>query len=176
MSGDLWVFAYGSLMWRPGFSFLERATATVHGYHRALCIYSYHYRGTETRPGLVLGLDRGGSCRGVVFRVAAPEAETTLAYLRARELITSVYRESRVLARLANGQHVRALTYVADRTHAQYAGTLAQPEVERLVASAVGVAGANRDYVCKTAAHLAELGIHDAPLVGIAQRLAAAPP
>jgi cation transport protein ChaC len=173
MDADLWVFGYGSLMWQPGFPFAERLTATVHGYHRALCIYSYHYRGTEARPGLVLGLDRGGSCQGVAFRVAAAEAPATLAYLRVRELVTNVYREVLLPARLSDGRHVTALAYVADRAHAQYAHGLSPAEIEALVGSAVGVAGSDRDYVCNTQAHLAAIGIRDRMLERLARSFAA---
>src|SRR5580704_12234670 len=90
---DLWVFGYGSLMWRPGFDFIERTEARLAGAHRALCVYSFVHRGTPERPGLVLGLDRGGNCRGIAFRVAGAQRSRTLAYLRAREQVTAVYRE-----------------------------------------------------------------------------------
>src|SRR5438309_11601760 len=88
--GDLWVFGYGSLMWRPGFEFIEQVPARLIGEHRALCVYSFVHRGTPEKPGLVLGLDRGGACRGVAFRVAEKHRATTVAYLRAREQVTSV--------------------------------------------------------------------------------------
>ena len=91
--GDLWVFGYGSLMWRPGFEFIEQVPARLIGEHRALCVYSFVHRGTPEKPGLVLGLDRGGACRGIAFRVAAKHAPHTVAYLRAREQVTTVYRE-----------------------------------------------------------------------------------
>src|SRR5262245_2338593 len=86
----LWVFGYGSLMWRPGFPYLERHPARLIGLHRALCVYSYVHRGTPEKPGLVLGLDRGGACRGIAYRVAAAERDGTLSYLREREQVTSV--------------------------------------------------------------------------------------
>src|ERR1700742_1062455 len=91
--GDLWVFGYGSLIWRPGFEFLERVPARLIGEHRALCVYSFVHRGTPEKPGLVLGLDRGGACRGVAFRVAEKNRAATVNYLREREQVTSVYRE-----------------------------------------------------------------------------------
>src|ERR1700741_5289250 len=92
--GDLWVFGYGSLICRPGFEFIERVPARLIGEPRALCVYSFVHRGTPQKPGLVLGLDRGGACRGIAFRVAAKHRASTLAYLRAREQVTSVYLES----------------------------------------------------------------------------------
>ncbi len=170
---DLWVFGYGSLMWRPGFAFLESELARVRGYHRALCVYSHVHRGTPERPGLVLGLDRGGSCRGIAFRVAARHRQETIAYLRAREQVTSVYRELYLDARLGNGRSVTALSYAVDRSHIQYAGRLARAEVARLVAQGQGISGANPDYVRATQAHLAELGITDATLDWLAQEFAA---
>src|SRR5436305_15171687 len=90
--GDLWVFGYGSLMWRPGFEFVERVPARLIGEHRALCVYSFVHRGTPEKPGLVLGLDRGGACRGVAFRVAAEHRASSVGYLREREQVTSVCR------------------------------------------------------------------------------------
>ena len=121
--GSIWVFGYGSLMWRPDFAYVEAAPALLHGYHRAFCIYSVHYRGTRARPGLILGLDRGGSCRGRAFRVAAPDAAGVIDYLDSRELVTNVYIR-RNLPIMVGGARIRALAYVADPTHAQYAGTL----------------------------------------------------
>src|SRR5207244_9265582 len=91
--GDLWVFGYGSLMWKPGFEFVEQVPARLIGEHRALCVYSFDHRGTPEKPGLVLGLDRGGACRGIAFRVTAKRREDTIAYLRGREQTTNVYRE-----------------------------------------------------------------------------------
>src|SRR5208337_3839043 len=115
--GDFWVFAYGSLMWRPGFDFVESALAFVQGYHRSLCVFSHVHRGTPERPGLVLGLDRGGSCEGVAFRVAAAKRAKTLAYLRERELVTSVYQERTLSVEFAEGASAPAVAYVADRSH-----------------------------------------------------------
>jgi glutathione-specific gamma-glutamylcyclotransferase len=168
---DLWVFGYGSLMWRPGFSFIERRVATVHGYHRALCVYSHVHRGTPEKPGLVLGLDRGGSCKGIAFKVPAAEATATIAYLRGREQVTLVYRELRLRTRLDDGRDVTALSYAVDRNHGQYAGRLDRQELERLVLQGQGLSGANPAYVRNTQAHLAELGISDPTLEWLAERL-----
>ena len=169
--GDLWVFGYGSLMWRPGFSYAERHLAQLYGYHRSLCIFSHVHRGTPEAPGLVLGLDRGGRCRGVAFRVGAEDAEATLAYLREREQATSVYLERRVRVKLDDERDVQAVTYVADRNHPQYAGRLPAPELLRLVHQGVGISGANPDYVRATHQHLIEIGVSDPVLAGIAANL-----
>jgi cation transport protein ChaC len=174
--GDLWVFGYGSLMWRPGFAYIERHLAQLYGYHRSLCIFSHVHRGTPEAPGLVLGLDRGGRCRGVAFRVAAPEADATLAYLREREQATSVYLERRVRVRLDDEREVQAVTYVADRNHRQYAGRLPAPELLRLVHQGVGISGANPDYVRATHQHLIEIGVSDPVLAGIAANLSGGQP
>ena len=160
-TSDLWVFGYGSLMWRPGFPFLERRHAHLHGYHRALCVFSHVHRGTPEQPGLVLGLDRGGRCHGVAFRVAPEEAAETIAYLRAREQVTGVYLERRLAVRLAGGEKVEALAYVVDRKHPQYAGRLPEADLLRLVRQGVGVSGPNPDYVRSTYAHLKEMQVAD---------------
>ena len=118
---DLWVFGYGSLMWNPGFDFVERVPARLIGLHRALCVYSFVHRGTPERPGLVLGLDRGGMCRGIAFRVAAARREETVAYLRAREQVTTVYVETmrRVELEEEARRQARALCFIVDRSHVQ---------------------------------------------------------
>src|SRR5437879_13903720 len=115
-TGDLWVFGYGSLMWRPGFEFEERVPARLIGEHRALCVYSFVHRGTPEKPGLVLGLDRGGACRGVAFRIAQKNRAAPIAYLPEREQVTSVYREVTRSVWLENEarQRVGALAYVVD--------------------------------------------------------------
>lgn len=160
-----WIFAYGSLMWDPGFPFVERAHALLHGYHRAMCIYSHVWRGTPERPGLVLGLDRGGACRGIAFRVEPEARAEVIAYLDARERVTDVYLRREQPVRLAGGAGpVTALAYVADRAHRQYAGKLAPEEAARLIAQGVGRAGANVDYLASTVRHLEEMGIADGPL------------
>lgn len=161
VSGDLWVFGYGSLMWRPGFPFVERRHAHLHGYHRTLCVLSHVHRGTPENPGLVLGLDRGGRCHGVAFLVAKEEAEATIHYLREREQVTSVYLERSLPVRLDDGRTVTALGYVADRKHEQYAGDLSFEEVLALVRQGRGISGANPDYVRSTHEHLFSMGVID---------------
>jgi cation transport protein ChaC len=169
---DLWVFGYGSLMWRPGFDYVERQPARLRGYYRALCIYSHVHRGTPERPGLVLGLDRGGSCRGVAFRVDSAKAEATIAYLRAREQVTSVYVERRVRVRLDDGREVDALTYVVDRRHVQYAGKLPLDKILAYVRAGIGQSGENPAYVLNTHRHLAELSLRDPVLAQLVEALA----
>ena len=171
VDADVWIFGYGSLMWRPGFAYDERHIATLRGYHRALCIYSHVHRGTPERPGLVLGLDRGGSCRGVAFRVAAAAKAETLAYLRAREQVTGVYLEVNVPVVLIDGRRVEAIAYVVDRAHGQYAGHLADTALLELVRQGSGQSGDNPDYIRATHEHLVELGIEDRTLAWLAGRL-----
>ncbi|MBX9741292.1 MAG: gamma-glutamylcyclotransferase [Beijerinckiaceae bacterium] len=167
--GDLWVFGYGSLMWRPGFVFEESQPALVRGYHRSLCIFSHVHRGTPEKPGLVLGLDRGGACRGQAFRVTAGARHATLSYLREREQVTSVYREVWLDRRLTDGRIVPAVMYVVDRSHPQYAGRLSGPDLVRLVSQGHGVSGANIDYVTATHRHLVAAGIRDHGLAWIVE-------
>lgn len=160
----LWVFGYGSLMWRPGFEWEERQRATIHGFHRSFCVYSHVYRGTRENPGLVLGLDNGGSCCGVAYRTTPANARTTVEYLIRREMVTRVYMPRWVVARLADGRHVRAHTYTAAHNHTQYAGKLSLEEAAALIRKGVGRSGPNPEYLFNTIAHLDELGIADGPL------------
>jgi cation transport protein ChaC len=172
--GDLWVFGYGSLMWRPGFGYLERRPALLRGWRRRLCVYSYIYRGTAERPGLVLGLDQGGACRGVAFRVEAALTEATLRYLRERELVTAVYLERTAPIRLDDGTRVAAVTYLADRAHGQYARPMPRETLLKLVRQGVGRSGPNGEYVLNTRDHLRGLGILDPELEWLADQLRAA--
>jgi cation transport protein ChaC len=156
-----WVFGYGSLMWRPGFAFVERQAATLHGRRRAFCIYSVHHRGTAQRRGLVLGLAPGGSTRGVAYRVAEAEWAKTYAYLREREQPTETYVEARVLVRLADGRRQEALTFLSDKTHPQWAGPLTLARQTELIAGATGLSGRNIDYLRDLVGHLRDEGIRD---------------
>ncbi len=172
-AGDLWVFGYGSLMWRPGFDFLERTEARLVGAHRALCVYSFVHRGTPERPGLVLGLDLGGACRGVAYRVAAARRAETIAYLRRREQVTMVYRECvrPIWLKCEPMRRVPALCYMVDRSHAQYAGRLTLDQQLHHVRQGHGQSGANRDYVVSTVAALEALGLCETELHLLAERL-----
>ncbi len=172
--GDLWVFGYGSLMWRPGFVYTLRCKAMLRGWRRSLCIYSHIYRGTREKPGLVLGLDRGGACPGVAFRVATPLREPTVRYLREREQATAVYLERMVPVTLESGERVRALVFVADRLHAQYAGRLDREAMLGMVRAGRGQSGENATYVLETHDHLAAIGVRDRDLEWLAERLRAA--
>jgi cation transport protein ChaC len=164
---DFWVFGYGSLMWNPGFVFEERQQARLQGYRRSLCISSNFYRGTVEKPGLVLGLDRGGSCLGVAFRVSGANRQPVVDYLRERELVTNVYKERIVTVSMADGRKAGAITYVADRHHPQYAGGLDIPEAARIVHGASGRSGPNEDYVVNTIEHLSQMGIRDSWLENV---------
>ena len=170
---DLWVFGYGSLMWRPGFDFLDRVPARLVGLHRALCVYSFVHRGTPERPGLVLGLDRGGVCRGIAFRVAATVRAKTVAYLRAREQVTTVYLETMRRIELEDEarRQVRALCFIVNRSHPQYAGPLTLTECVHHVRQGHGRSGPNRDYVLETVLALEALGYRETDLHLVAERL-----
>jgi len=170
---DLWVFGYGSLIWRPGFDHAERVPARLIGAHRALCVFSHVHRGTPERPGLVLGLDLGGACRGVAYRVTAKQRPETIAYLRAREQVTGVYRETlRAVTLLAEPQRrVPALVYMIDRGHHQYAGRLDIATQLHLVRQGHGQSGPNREYVLSTVQALEALGLYDRDLHLLAEKL-----
>ena len=170
MQDQNWLFAYGSLMWDPGFTVAERAIGTLDGFHRSFCMWSIVYRGTPEYPGLVLGLDEasGASCRGVALRVGDADWPQVIAAVRARELSTYAYREAVVPVHLTDGRRVEAITYVMQHDHAQYAGGLGADEQARIIASAIGGRGPNRDYLYNTAAHLAELGLPDPEMEALA--------
>ena len=174
--GHLYVFAYGSLIWRPGFSHLGQEPAVLRGYHRRFCLWSRHYRGTPEAPGLVLGLDRGGSCRGVAFRVARAEAPEVLDYLEARENLNGdkVYDRRLLALRLASGRNVRGIAYVADRAHPAYCRPCEQSTVA-VIARGCGQAGLNRDYLANTAKGLASLGLRDRRLEKLVRMVMASP-
>ncbi len=163
MNGDLWVFGYGSLMWNPGFEFLESRRARLHGYHRSLCVRSLTYRGTADDPGLVVGLDRGGSCVGLAFRVAAESREAVIAYLDERESVGTVYQPLEASA-VSGGERIPIRTYVAYRAGTEYMGVLPKERQVEIVLRCAGTSGTNVDYLRNTVSHLDALGISDGPL------------
>lgn len=170
----LWVFAYGSLMWRPGFAPAETRPARLHGWHRAFCNYSEHYRGTPRKPGLILGLLPGGACRGLAHRLPAARYDAVRRYLIRREIDNDgVYQETIRPIHLDDGRTVPALVYLADRTHRQFAGKLPLAVAAALVRGGRGAAGTNLAYVQNTVAHLRELGLRDRTLEALAARAAA---
>jgi glutathione-specific gamma-glutamylcyclotransferase len=171
--GSLWVFGYGSLMWRPGFAYARRCKALLRGWRRSLCIYSHVHRGSPERPGLVLGLDRGGACQGVAFEVDAALREPTIRYLREREQATSVYLERVAAVTLESGDRVLALAYVADRLHRQYAGRLDRETMLEYVRAGKGQFGGNTEYVLETYDHLREIGVRDSDLEWLSAKLRA---
>ena len=168
---NFWVFGYGSLMWRPGFDYLNRHIGKLYGYHRALCVYSHVHRGTPEKPGLVFGLDRGGSCYGIAFKVDGRLHNQVMDYLRAREQVTSVYQESHHKILLDDGRTVSAVAYTIDRKHQQYAGVLSDKKRFELVKHGVGQSGKNPDYIFSTYKHLQELGLNDIPLARLVKHL-----
>ena len=159
-SGDLWVFGYGSVMWRPGFDHMERRAARVFGYHRALCVWSWFHRGTQDNPGLVLGLDVGGSCHGIAYRIAALEKAEVADYLYRRELVTDGYQALLHPVHLEDGA-VTALTFRANRRHPQYAGRLDHGHAANVVRDGQGASGANPEYLAAAVQQLQQMGIPD---------------
>lgn len=159
-------------MWRPGFAYVERQTATLHGRRRAFCIYSVHHRGTYERPGLVLGLAPGGAVRGAAYRVPESDWAETYAYLREREQPTETYVESRANVRLGDGRRVETLVFLSDIKHPQWAGALSLERQAQLIAGATGLSGKNVDYLRDLVEHLRAEGVHDvvmARLLGLVE-------
>ncbi|MEM7443390.1 MAG: gamma-glutamylcyclotransferase [Pseudomonadota bacterium] len=169
---ELWVFGYGSLMWKPGFDAVESCKARLYGYHRRFCIYSFRHRGTPSKPGLVLGLDRGGSCHGMAFRVAADNVREVTENLWRREMVSGVYRPIMTQIDL-DGRRVLAGTFVADPRHRQYCAEHDPAILTELVAQGVGESGENPEYLFNTVARLDELGLRDRVLHDLAKRVRA---
>jgi cation transport protein ChaC len=157
---EIWVFAYGSLIWNPCFGFAERCTALVAGQHRRFCLVVRRFRGTPERPGLMLALDRGGSCRGVAYRIDPAGHEAELAKLWQREMITAAYRPRWLAARTAAGT-VPAIAFVANRGHERYVPGLPETETAAILAEAAGHVGSCAEYLHETVASLEALGIRD---------------
>ncbi|RAU20992.1 gamma-glutamylcyclotransferase [Paramagnetospirillum kuznetsovii] len=161
---DLWVFGYGSLMWRPGFDYDEVKPAVLKGWRRGFCIYSRHWRGTPDHPGLVLGLDAGGSCRGLAFRVARQRAASVIDYLNERELIGYAYVARTLDIDFDDGRVEPAYTFVADTAHHHYAGHLPLQRAAAIIMDAQGCAGLNRDYLINTIRQLEQEGFSEPDL------------
>jgi glutathione-specific gamma-glutamylcyclotransferase len=168
-----WVFGYGSLIWNPGFDHLSAQQGLLRGAHRSLSIVSHYHRGTVQRPGLVFGLTRGGSCRGMAFEVADSDWAAVRAYLQEREQVTMVYRDVMRPVRLADGRTVSALAFIVDERHEQFAGHLSVEQQLAMVRGSSGLSGRNIDYVVNTARHLESLGIRDLALMELVERLTA---
>ncbi|MEH6628893.1 MAG: gamma-glutamylcyclotransferase [Motiliproteus sp.] len=175
--GDLWVFAYGSLMWNPAFEYLRHSPARLHGYHRSLCVLSHVHRGTPQQPGMVLGLDRGGCCRGRGFLIAARDKEEITEYLYAREMATLVYKAELHPITLTNqptdrqSRQQQALCFVVNRQHHQYAGKLDPRACAKYIQQAQGLSGTSQDYLASTLRHLQQLHIKDSQLLKVAAAL-----
>ena len=169
-----WVFGYGSLLWDPGFTPVRRLRARLPDYHRSFCMLSIHHRGSEEDPGLVLALDAqdGGQCTGVAFQVADDEVDTVHAQLRDRELISSAYYEDTVELLSDEGQKIAALAYIINRDHEQYCQFDLEKQAQ-IIAQAVGGRGPNTEYLFNTADHLTDLGIRDADMEWLVNRVRA---
>jgi cation transport protein ChaC len=168
----LWLFAYGSLMWNPEMPFAERRSALLRGYHRSFCLYSRDYRGTPERPGLVLGLDRGGACRGIAYRLPQDGLGPAIDRLWAREMAGEVYRMRPITVATPQGR-LAAYAFVVRRDRPDYAGRLSLDDAAQIIAVATGGRGTGRDYLANTVRHLEELGIADGPLHRLESKVAA---
>ncbi|MEJ0003096.1 MAG: gamma-glutamylcyclotransferase [Pararobbsia sp.] len=169
-SSDLWLFGYGSLIWNPGMPAIESVHARVHGYHRGLYLWSRVNRGTPEMPGLVLALDRGGSCPGVAFRLAAQDAPEHLDVLWKREMAMGSYRPAWLPCSFDDGRRVPALSFVMRREAPTYAGKLGDEMIRHVMQHASGRYGTTRDYITRTVAALRESGMPDRALEALLRR------
>jgi cation transport protein ChaC len=170
--GDVWLFGYGSLIWNPLIFYEEKRVATVKGYHRCFCLWSHMGRGTTNRPGLMLGLERGGSCRGVAYRIAEAQAGQELEVVWRREMLTGAYAPRWLRVESAEGRF-HAIAFRVNRKHIRYAGQLPEERIIATIAEATGPLGACATYLFNTVKHLEELGIQDARLMRLRDRVAA---
>ena len=166
----LWVFGYGSLIWKPEFEFEAREPAHIHGYHRRLCLRSVSYRGTHDCPGIVAGLDRGGSCLGMAFRIGAADVPRVFRELWEREMFLGSYRPTWLRAHLLRGVRVEALAFVVRRDAFNYGGRLADDELVEILRCACGSKGTSLEYLQRTVAALHEAGLRDAHLERLMHR------
>jgi glutathione-specific gamma-glutamylcyclotransferase len=161
---DVWLFGYGSLMWKPEMEFVERRTARLLGWHRRFCLWQWQYRGSKSKPALMMALDRGGSCVGIVFRVAAPDVSLKLAKVWEREMMGKGYRPQWVGVQ-AEGKALKAITFVADQKSYRYAGRLDEGVIAKHIATACGPIGPNAEYLLETLLHCQEIGVRDLMLL-----------
>ena len=171
--GDVWVFGYGSLIWNPAFHFVEKRTVRIHGFHRRFCLWTQMGRGSADNPGLMLGLEHGGACRGVAFRIAEPAVDSELDILWRREMFTGAYRPTWVSAS-DGSERFAAISFVINRENGRYAGRLSDDTVARHIATAAGPMGPCSDYLFETVHHLVDLGIRDRHLEALARKVRAA--
>ena len=173
MSDGFWVFGYGSLMWRPGFPYVERCVAELADHRRSFCLKSIRYRGTLDYPGLVLALEpkKGTLCRGVAYRVCPFEAVETRAYLRDRELDRGSYYEEFQTLTLADDRRVEALCYIINPDNPDYRRDLSLDEKAEIIAKAVGPAGSNKDYLFNTHNDLKEMLVEDSEVEALAEHV-----
>ncbi len=160
---DAWLFGYGSLMWNPAIEFAESRGGTVNGWHRRFCLWLHGGRGTPENPGLMLALDRGGSCAGMLFRIPAAQARDELLLAWRRELFSGAYH-SRWVTAMTEAGPVRAVTFVVNRGYLHYAGRLADAEIAARLATAAGVLGSCAAYLASTLDALHSLGLRDRTL------------
>ena len=170
--GDVWLFAYGSLIWNPLIHYVEKRVGTVHGYHRCFCLWSHIGRGTKAKPGLMLGLERGGACRGIAYRIAEAQAAEELEVVWRREMLTGAYAPRWVTAVTKEGP-LQAIAFLINRNHERYAGRLPEDRIIATIAEAQGPLGACATYLFNTVAHLEDLGIRDRRLARLRDRVAA---
>jgi cation transport protein ChaC len=167
---NFWVFGYGSLMWRPGFDFVERALVRLDGFSRDMCLTSIHYRGTHEKPGMVCGLSPGGTCHGRAFRIAPDKIKAVVDYLDERELISYIYIPRHLEITFSDGAVAIARAYLPDAAHAQFAGHWPAAEKARHIAQGIGTEGSSLDYLANIITHLRELGIVDANLEALLEQ------
>lgn len=174
-NADVWLFGYGSLVWNPIVHFEERLVARLHGYHRSFCLWSYVNRGSLQKPGLVLGLDRGGSCCGVAFRIAGRHAADELRLLWRREMVLGSY--SPRWAKVDAGREtLQAIAFFVRRDHPNYAGKLPLETVVKTLISARGQLGTPAEYLLETVRGLNRHGVRDAYLLELRRRVFAVCP